>query len=453
MVFKTVNKNILKALNEHEIFEATGIQNKTIPLILEGKDVIGVSKTGSGKTAAFVVPMLESLTADKHIQKIVICPTRELAVQISTEVKKFGKYVHAHVATVYGGASMGVQVDEIRRANIVIGTPGRLLDHLGRRTLNLSKINCLVLDEADKMVDMGFIHDIREIIDFAPKNRQILLFGATISDEIDNLKERYMNHPIIIKDSAHVEEDLLEQYYYDVESRDKFSMLVHLLNKREMSKVMVFCSARYTVEAVTKNLRKQDISADMIHGKLSQSRRLEVIEQFNKNKFSVLVASSVAARGLHIKDVSHVINYDLSQDPQEYIHRIGRTARAGEAGKAVTLLCPRDHDIFRQIFSRYPVKVEKLPAEEFKRVNFVRVSDNDGPRRDSFRRSSGGRHSSSGYSTGFSGGRSSGRSSGGHSGGRSSGRSSGGSSGERRHSSGGSSSRKPSFGKSGRRHV
>lgn len=370
MAFRTIKQEIVSALKEHNITVPTGIQDKTIPKILEGKDVIGISKTGSGKTAAFVIPMLQHLTSEKAIQKLVICPTRELAVQIAEECKKFGKHVHAHIATIYGGASMNVQIGELKRANIVIGTPGRLLDLLNRRNLDLSHVNCLVLDEADKMVDMGFIDDIREILKYTPKHKQMLLFGATISQEIDVLKQQYMHHPEIVQDEAQVEEEFLEQYYYDVEYNEKFSLLVHLLRKHDIFKAIIFCSARHTVEILTKNLRKQGIDADMIHGKLSQSRRLAVIDEFNRGKFDVLVASSVAARGLHINNVSHVINYDLSQDPQEYIHRVGRTARAGEKGKAITLLSSRDYDAFRQILARYPVKVDLLPREAFERLPF-----------------------------------------------------------------------------------
>lgn len=381
MAFRTIKQEIVSALQEHNITVPTGIQDKTIPKILEGKDVIGISKTGSGKTAAFVIPMLERLTSERAVQKLVICPTRELAVQIAQECKKFGKHVHAHIATVYGGASMNVQIDELRKANIVVGTPGRLLDHLHRRNLDLSHINCLVLDEADKMVDMGFIDDIREILKYTPKHKQMLLFGATISHEIDVLKKQYMNQPEVVEDEAQVEEEFLEQFYYEVEYNEKFSLLVHLLRKHDIFKAIIFCSARHTVEILTKNLRKQGINAEMIHGKLSQSRRLAVIDEFNKGKFDILVASSVAARGLHINNVSHIINYDLSNDPQEYIHRIGRTARAGEKGKAITLLSSRDHDAFRQILSKYPVKVELLPREQFQRLPFFARDQSRGPQR------------------------------------------------------------------------
>lgn len=365
-----VHTDIVRALQELGIKEPTLIQQKAIPLIKEGKDVIGMSKTGSGKTAAFGIPILEQVKKGQGIQLLLMAPTRELAVQISTELQKFGKYLQFSVATIFGGVGIEPQVQKLRTADIVVGTPGRLLDHIGRRTINLSKIKCAVLDEADKMVEMGFIEDINEILSNTPKEKQMLLFGATISTEIDMLKRQHMHDPVVAEAESHVKEDFLEQYYYDIEAHEKFSMLVHLLKKEETDRVIIFCSARSTVELIQKNLRNNGIKAEMIHGKLSQNRRLQVIESFNKGKIDILVASAVAARGLHIDGVSHVFNYDLSQDPQEYIHRVGRTARAGQSGKAITLLGPRDHDQFRHILDRFRIEVQELPKENFVKVRF-----------------------------------------------------------------------------------
>ncbi|MDP6138974.1 MAG: DEAD/DEAH box helicase, partial [Candidatus Woesearchaeota archaeon] len=285
-------------------------------------------------------------------------------------LRKFGKYIKFSVTTVYGGVSINPQIEAMQRADIVVSTPGRLLDHLENYDLKLDKIKCVVLDEADKMVEMGFIEDIRKILNETPNNRQTLLFGATISNEIDELKQEYMHDPVVAQAESHVEEEYLEQYYYDVKQFEKFSLLVHLLKKEKKDLAIVFCSARSTVEMVTKNLRDNGIKADMIHGKLTQNRRLKVIENFHKGRPNILVASAVAARGLDIKDVSHIFNYDLSQDAQEYVHRVGRTARAGKQGKAITLLSERDHDVFREILNRYPVKVEQLPLENFERLRF-----------------------------------------------------------------------------------
>jgi superfamily II DNA/RNA helicase len=365
-----VKPEIVTALADMGIVTPTLIQEKAIPEIKAGRDVIGKSKTGSGKTAAFGVPILEKIVPGKGIQALILAPTRELAVQIAKEMQKFGKNVRFSIATVYGGVSINPQIDELQTADIVVATPGRLLDHINRRTINLTKVNCFVLDEADKMVEMGFIEDVTLILDRTPKGRQILLFGATLSDEIKRLQQKYMRNPALAKAEEQVEEDYLQQFYYNVQPSEKFSLLVHLLKKQEVFRAIIFCSARSTVELVARNLRAQGVKSEMIHGKLSQNKRLSVIENLNKGRTDVIVASAVAARGLDIKDVTHIINYDLSKDPQEYIHRIGRTARAGESGKAITLLSQRDHDAFSAIQSRYPVNVQLLPKEEFPQIGF-----------------------------------------------------------------------------------
>jgi ATP-dependent RNA helicase DeaD len=220
------------------------------------------------------------------------------------------------------------------------------------------------------MVDMGFIEDVDQILQATPKNKQVLLFGATISHEIDRLKQRHMRNPVVAKADRHVKEEFLAQYYYNIEAHEKFSLLVHLLKKEDTDRSLIFCAKRTTVEIVTKNLRKQGIKAEMIHGKLSQNRRLSVMDNFKKGNPSVLVASAVAARGIDIKDVSHVFNYDLSQDPQEYIHRVGRTARAGESGKAITLLSPNDHDAFSSMLRNFDVTVNVLPRIKFPKLRF-----------------------------------------------------------------------------------
>ena len=399
MIFESLNvkQELVRGLSEIGVKEPTEIQEKTIPLIKEGKDVIGISKTGSGKTIAFGVPILENIQHGQGVQYLIIAPVRELAVQISKELRKFGKYVKFSVATVYGGVSINPQIEAIARADIIVSTPGRLLDHLENFDLKLDKIKCVVLDEADKMVEMGFIEDIRKILNETPNNRQVLLFGATISNEIDELKQEYMHNPETAQAEPHVDEEYLEQYYYDVKQFEKFSLLVHLLKKEQKDLAIVFCSARSTVEMVTKNLRDNGIKVDMIHGKLSQNRRLKVIENFHKGRPNILVASAVAARGLDIKDVSHIFNYDLSQDAQEYVHRVGRTARAGKTGKAITLLSERDHDVFREILSRYPVKVEQLPLEDFEKLRFNAGRRFGGGDRSGGRGGFGNRGSSRGY--------------------------------------------------------
>ena len=402
MTFENVSADIVRALNEIGIIKPTLIQEKSIPLIQAGKDLIGMSRTGSGKTAAFGIPLLEKVEHKKGPQILIIGPTRELAVQIAKEIDKFGKYMNVNVATIFGGVAINPQIDRIKVSEIIVGTPGRLLDHLERRTLDLSKIKTVVLDEADKMVEMGFVEDIQRILNKAPKDRQILLFGATLSNDVDTIRKQYMRDPVTVEAEKQVKDDLLEQFYFEIPKNKKFSLLVHLLNKEDMKSAIIFCSARSTVEMVAKNLRTQKISVDMLHGKLSQNRRLNVIEKFNKGYPKVLVASAVAARGLHIDSVTHVFNYDLSQDPQEYIHRIGRTARAGKSGKAITLLSDRDYDAFNEIQDRFHVDIKKLPLETFTRVNFnANVIARRGNGRSGGYR--GGSRDGSGYSGGSSG--------------------------------------------------
>ena len=364
------SKDIIDALKENGITKPTTIQQKAIPLINSGKDVIGISRTGSGKTASFGIPILQMVEIGKGVQSLILTPTRELANQISNELKKWSKYRKLTIGAIFGGVGYEAQEHIMQCAEIIVATPGRLLDHLQRGNLNLSKLKIFVLDEADKMVEMGFIEDIEKIISTTPENRQIILFGATISSEIDYLKEKYMEEPVIAEAELHVKKDLLEQYYYNVRHNEKFSLLIHLLKKEESDRIIIFCSKRSTVEVLNKNLHLQGFRSEMIHGKMRQNKRLSVMERFNKDKTNILVASSVAARGLDIKNVTHVYNYDLSDDPQEYVHRVGRTARAGESGKAITLLSQQDYKTFQAIFDIYKIGAEELPEESFPRLPF-----------------------------------------------------------------------------------
>ncbi|RME77920.1 DEAD/DEAH box helicase [Candidatus Woesearchaeota archaeon] len=382
-----VQQEIVQALKKKGITEPTDIQAKTIPLALEGKDVIGISKTGSGKTASFGVPTVQLVDPFGGIQALVLAPTRELAVQISREFEKFSAR-KIKVATVYGGVAINPQIERIAKSQIVVGTPGRVLDHLERRTLDLSKIKLFVLDEADKMVEMGFIEDVRRILSHTNETRQILLYGATISDEVKGIEREFMNSPVTVKSESHVKEEYLEQFYVDVGAKDKFSMLMHLLKKFEDERdgTIIFCSTRNTVDLVAENLKKQHLRCEHIHGKLSQNRRQNIIDKFNAGKIQLLVASTVAARGLHIDGVTHVINYDLPRDPQEYVHRIGRTARAGTKGSAYSLLAPRDHEHFAAIKRRYPhLKIQKMEPQEFPRIPFHVRRDNRGGSSRNFR--------------------------------------------------------------------
>ena len=361
-----------KVINELGYTEWTEIQIKAIPLIQQDLDVIGQSKTGSGKTAAFGFPIIERTIHGLGIQCLILVPTRELCEQVTSELNKFAKYKKLNILAVYGGVSINPQIHYLPKADIVVGTPGRILDHLGRRTLNLSKVRTLVLDEADKMFEMGFIDDIKEIISYVPKNRQTLLFSATMSSEVYDIVKHYMKSPQIIKAVSYVDEALLTQHYYNVESRDKFSLLTHLLKKEYKGLTLIFCATRHMVDQLARNLYKQGLSSERLHGGLSQNKRKESMDKFHQNKIDILVASDVAARGLDIKNVNHVINYDMPKTSKEYIHRIGRTARAGSEGNVISLISQPDHDNFRRILEDRSIKVERIEIPEFERIPFIR---------------------------------------------------------------------------------
>jgi len=365
-----MKKELLEAAGRMGFHSPTPIQEKCIPLITDGRDVVGQAETGSGKTVAFALPILDKVVQGKGIQVLVLTPTRELCVQVTDVFKDFGKPLGIKAVSVYGGVGMDPQISGMRTSEVVVGTPGRVLDHLGRKNMNTGNVSFLILDETDKMFEMGFIEDIRKILRYTQKGKQTLLFGATISREIKKLQQEQMNEPVTVQAEMQVGEDYLTQFYYDIKPHEKFSLLMHLLEKENVGQAIVFCSARKTVDIVAKNLRKQGISSESIHGNLGQGNRERALKKFNDGKAKILVASAVAARGLDIKAVSHVFNYDLSKDAQEYVHRVGRTARAGETGKAITLLSSRDHDVFREVLSRYDLKVTKLNEENFRKYPF-----------------------------------------------------------------------------------
>ncbi len=368
-----LDERIISALKDEGIDSPTEIQKLAIPEIKSGKDVIGISSTGSGKTLAFGAPIIEKVVKGAGLQVLIMAPTRELALQIAGEMRKFSRHYKLRIAAVHGGVSIYPQIEQIHQSEIVVGTPGRLIDLIQRGEIDLSRLKIAVLDEADKMVDMGFIDDVEFIFSNIPKDKQVLLFGATISNEIEDLKRKHMNEPVYARARAHVKRENLKQYYYNVKTHEKFSLLMHLLRKHEDESALVFCSTRVMVERVAFNLRKHGISCDMIHGKLNQPKRMQIMKEFNAGKFRVLVASAVAARGIDIKKLPRIYNYDLSDDAEEYIHRIGRTARAGESGEAITLLSERDYRTFDQILNRYRVQVEELETEDFPNVPFSKA--------------------------------------------------------------------------------
>lgn len=349
-------------------YEPTKIQEKSIPHIIKGRDVIGESATGSGKTLAFGCGIIENLTPKQGLQALVLTPTRELAEQVKKMLVELSYHKPNKIISIYGGVSINPQIKDLQTADVVVSTPGRLLDHIQRRTINLSKVKILVLDEADRMFDMGFIEDVEKIIKICPAKKQTLFFSATISSRIDRLAQRYMVDPIKVLSKNQVDPSKLKQVYYNTPKEMKLSLLLHLLESKS-GLVMVFCNTRRSTDFVVKNLRANKVDAISIHGGFSQNKRSDNLESFNKGKAGVLVCTDVAARGLHIDNVSHIYNYEIPNDPVDYIHRIGRTARAGEEGKVVNFLCEMDYDNFSRILREYNFFcIEKMERPAFKRA-------------------------------------------------------------------------------------
>ncbi len=360
-----------KAILDLNFSEFTEIQEKCIPIIQAGRDLIGLSHTGSGKTAAFGFPTLEKVIPGKGIQLLVLVPTRELCSQVTKEFIKFTKYRRTAIVEITGGVAINPQIHHLARADVVVGTPGRILDHLQRGTINLSIVKILVLDEADKMFEMGFIDDLNKIISRIPKTSQKLLFGATMPAAIMNITKNYMNNPERIKMPTYVDKSKLIQHYYQIDRYNKFSLLMHALQQETEGLTIVFCSTRRGVDLVHKNLINQGVKSEALHGGLTQNRRTSVIEAFHAKKLQVLVASDVAARGLDIKNVNLIVNYDLPRTSEEYVHRIGRTARAGSEGKVISLLAEEDYDNFRKVLQDRSLLIQKLVTPEFKKLAFI----------------------------------------------------------------------------------
>ncbi|MEK4026530.1 DEAD/DEAH box helicase [Mammaliicoccus sciuri] len=330
--------------------EATPIQEGTITFGMEGRDVIGQAQTGTGKTAAFGIPIIEKLDPkNPAVQALVIAPTRELAIQVSEEIYKVGYGSRAKVLSVYGGQEIGRQIRALRNnPNIVVGTPGRILDHINRKTLKLDNVQTLVLDEADEMLNMGFIEDINTILASVPAERQTLLFSATMPAPIRKIAETFMKNPEIVKiKSKEMTVENIEQFFVKAHEREKFDVLSRLLNVHQPELAIVFGRTKRRVDELAHALSIRGYLAEGIHGDLTQAKRMSVLRQFKDNKIDVLVATDVAARGLDISGVTHVYNFDIPQDPESYVHRIGRTGRAGKSGMAITFVTPREMGYLR----------------------------------------------------------------------------------------------------------
>ena len=360
MQFQELNLSapLLEAVAQLDFTEMTEIQEKTIPLLLEGKDVIGKSNTGTGKTAAFSIPILEQMQPEdcNHVCALILCPTRELAMQACDEIRKFARFKkHVRPVAVYGGASMDRQIHQLKNgANLVVGTPGRVLDHLRRRTLKLDQLQTIVLDEADEMLNMGFREDIEAVLAQVPEERQTVLFSATMPPAILAITKQYQKDPVLVQiQSAHRTVDAIAQYYVSVPMGRKTDALQLLLLAKQPNSTMIFCNTKKTVDELTEALCLRGFPAVGLHGDMKQLQRTQVMNGFKSGRSTILIATDVAARGIDVKGVDAVFNYDLPQDHEYYIHRIGRTGRAGKTGTAYNILSGRKQEMELRDISRY----------------------------------------------------------------------------------------------------
>lgn len=358
-----LSEGIQEAVKEMGFEFASPIQSEAIPYVLEGRDVIGQAQTGTGKTAAFGIPMIEHIVPfEKFVQAIILCPTRELAVQVSEEMKKLAKYTKGvWVTTVYGGDSIDRQIKSLKAgANIVVGTPGRVIDLIERRALKLQQASMIVLDEADEMLDMGFRDDIESILQEMPNERQTVLFSATMSKPIMALTSRYLTDPKLVKVVKNEITNVnIEQLYFDVKGRAKMEVTTRLIDFYALKLMLIFCNQKKRVDEVVEELVSRGYAAEGLHGDLRQSQRTQVMNRFRNGNVCILVATDVAARGLDVDNVDAVINYDIPLDEEYYVHRIGRTGRAGKFGKAFTLVVGSERNRLREIMNYTKVKIDK----------------------------------------------------------------------------------------------
>lgn len=371
-----INNNIKKAIRDMGFEEPTPIQKLTIPEALKGKDLIGQAQTGTGKTVAFGIPILEKIfIKDKSPQAIIICPTRELSIQVANEIAKLGSNIKKlKILPVYGGQPIGRQIRVLNKGvHIVIGTPGRILDHIERGTLNLLGVETVVLDEADEMLDMGFREDIEQILRHIPKQRQTLLFSATIPDEIKRIAKFYQKNPKHLKvSSKQMTVPEITEYFYNVKEKYKFDDLTRLIDVYDISLGLVFCNTKRRVDYVVRHLKNRGYSVDGIHGDMKQKIRDKVMNKFRRGDIEILVATDVAARGIDVANVQAVFNYDVPQNPEYYVHRIGRTARAGNIGYAFTLVDGKEQRMLDNIRKTTKSKIKKQKIPSYKEMSEIK---------------------------------------------------------------------------------
>jgi len=373
-----LSKELRKAIENMGFEEATPIQSEAIPLILEGKDVIGQAQTGTGKTVAFGIPILEVIQPKvRRPQAIILCPTRELAIQVAEEFKKLSRYKKdVSVLPIYGGQPIDRQIYALKKGvQVVIGTPGRTIDHIHRGNLKLDHVKIVVLDEADEMLDMGFIDDIETILNETPRERQTLLFSATMPRPILELTKRYQRDPQLAK-VVHKQLTVpnVEQVYYEVREGMKLEALSRIIDMHDLKLSLVFCNTKRRVDEVVANLQVRGYLADGLHGDMTQAQRDRVMGKFRSNAFEILVATDVAARGIDVEGIEAVFNYDLPQNEEYYVHRIGRTARMGKAGRAVTFAVGKEIYKLREIQAYANVKIERMKVPSVNDVEAVRLN-------------------------------------------------------------------------------
>jgi len=368
-----LSKSLLRAIKDQGYTTPTPIQAQAIPIILSKSDVLAGAQTGTGKTAGFTLPLLDLLSEHaqskgKHpVRALILTPTRELATQVHESVKEYGKYLPYKSTVVFGGVGINPQIGNFRRGiDIVVATPGRLLDHIGRKTVDLSKVEFLVLDEADRMLDMGFIHDIKKILALLPKKRQNLLFSATFSDDIKRLADSLLNSPKLIEVARrNTASELVEQLIHPVDKVKKRALLSHLIKKGGWKQVLVFTRTKHGANKLSGQLEKDGISSAAIHGNKSQGARTKALANFKAGSIKVLVATDIAARGIDIDQLPHVVNFELPNISEDYVHRIGRTGRAGSEGEAVSLVCVDELQYLKDIEKLIKRKIPQEKVEGF----------------------------------------------------------------------------------------
>jgi ATP-dependent RNA helicase DeaD len=358
-----LSKATLEAVLKMGFEEATPIQSETIPMGLANKDLIGQAQTGTGKTAAFGIPLVEKVDVSKDaIQGIIIAPTRELAIQVSEELYKIGSGKRVRVLSIYGGQDISRQIRSLKKyPHIIVGTPGRVLDHINRKTMRLDTVNTVILDEADEMLNMGFIEDIETILASTPTERQTLLFSATMPAPIQRMAEKFMKDPQIVRvKTKEMTVPAIEQFYLEVMEKNKFDVLTRLLDIQSPELAIIFGRTKRRVDELSEALTLRGYTAEGIHGDLTQAKRMQVLRKFKEGTIDVLVATDVAARGLDISGVTHVYNFDIPQDPESYVHRIGRTGRAGKSGMALTFITPREKSYLSVLERTTKRKMERM---------------------------------------------------------------------------------------------